>query len=504
MYMYVSICVRMLRMYTHTQERCITCGVGSSSLSTCACDVGTTGPNGGPCVACPAGKYKGSVGSAPCSWCQPGLPATADRTSCLCGDPGKVWIDSACVCKPGFSPTAAGTAGAGSGGCEVCMAGKFKALSADLPCGPCASPEVMVPVPGAAACGCKPGYTVPSAPAGSTSPLPPGRSPRLMYVYIYTCTCTCTYACTYHIRIHVGMPDGGWCERCVAGKYKMTAGSEACVACPANSHSGPGSNTPGACKCNAGHTPHTRRGHSGHLHACEPCAAGTFKPAPGPASCSACGGCAPGSARRDCGLANPGRCDTCPAGTWKEGAGSQVCRACHDNANSPAGSTAQSACVCNAGHTAGGGFGVCSRCAAGTYKALPGPGACAKCRANSYGAISGAVSSQACASCPTNAVAPEGSSSPDACQCKAGYEPVFTILGVTGCQVCPPGAFSNAADNGRCEVCPPGKASKAEGAASALACAACAPGRYQVSFPHPRPARRSSVRVPHASLAVPC
>ena len=23
------------------------------------------------------------------------------------------------------------------------------------------------------------------------------------------------------------MPDGGWCERCVAGKYKMTAGGEA-------------------------------------------------------------------------------------------------------------------------------------------------------------------------------------------------------------------------------------------------------------------------------------
>jgi hypothetical protein len=39
---------------------------GSAALTNCTCNAGSTGPNGGPCTACVAGKYKTSIGSAAC------------------------------------------------------------------------------------------------------------------------------------------------------------------------------------------------------------------------------------------------------------------------------------------------------------------------------------------------------------------------------------------------------------------------------------------------------
>jgi hypothetical protein len=40
---------------------------GSANLTNCTCNAGSTGPNGGPCALCVAGKYKTSTGSAVCA-----------------------------------------------------------------------------------------------------------------------------------------------------------------------------------------------------------------------------------------------------------------------------------------------------------------------------------------------------------------------------------------------------------------------------------------------------
>ena len=42
---------------------------GSDALTDCTCNAGFTGPDGGPCSQCAAGKYKSMTGSEACSSC---------------------------------------------------------------------------------------------------------------------------------------------------------------------------------------------------------------------------------------------------------------------------------------------------------------------------------------------------------------------------------------------------------------------------------------------------
>jgi hypothetical protein len=43
--------------------------IGSKDLTHCVCNSGFTGPNGGTCTACVAGKYKPFTGTAACTDC---------------------------------------------------------------------------------------------------------------------------------------------------------------------------------------------------------------------------------------------------------------------------------------------------------------------------------------------------------------------------------------------------------------------------------------------------
>ena len=45
---------------------------GSIALVTCICNLGLTGPNGGTCIACEAGKYKDIQGNQDCTPCDAG------------------------------------------------------------------------------------------------------------------------------------------------------------------------------------------------------------------------------------------------------------------------------------------------------------------------------------------------------------------------------------------------------------------------------------------------
>lgn len=56
------------------------------------CDPGSTGPNGGPCVSCEAGKFKPAAGIANCSWCGQGGDSTAGSVN-----------EADCACAPGHT-----------------------------------------------------------------------------------------------------------------------------------------------------------------------------------------------------------------------------------------------------------------------------------------------------------------------------------------------------------------------------------------------------------------
>ena len=56
-------------------------GPGSSNITNCTCNVGYTGPDGGTCQACEAGKYKGVNGSAACAFCAG--PHRPSHTRCV-------------------------------------------------------------------------------------------------------------------------------------------------------------------------------------------------------------------------------------------------------------------------------------------------------------------------------------------------------------------------------------------------------------------------------------
>ena len=61
---------------------------GSINATNCTCNRGYTGPNGGLCAACDAGKYKPDPGDASCQDCSAGYygPVAARYLSCLsCG-----------------------------------------------------------------------------------------------------------------------------------------------------------------------------------------------------------------------------------------------------------------------------------------------------------------------------------------------------------------------------------------------------------------------------------
>ena len=133
--------------------------------------------------------------------------------------------------------------------------------------------------------------------------------------------------------------NGAPCLACVAGKYKVSTGSEGCIDCPAFSNSAVASNELVDCICNAGST-----GPDGST--CTQCEAGTYKVATGSAVCT-----------------------NCPITTYSTsvGATSNVCQGCLSHASSLIGSTSESDCFCNSGFYRTS-TGICVECAVGKYR----------------------------------------------------------------------------------------------------------------------------------------
>jgi hypothetical protein len=87
---------------------------GSDAATDCVCVAGFSGPDGGTCTACLAGKYKTTTGSVACTDCGAGKYSTASGAS----------VASTCMdCGAGKYSTATGASVAST--CLDCGAGKY-------------------------------------------------------------------------------------------------------------------------------------------------------------------------------------------------------------------------------------------------------------------------------------------------------------------------------------------------------------------------------------------
>ena len=100
---------------------------GRTAPSDCICNAGFTGPDGGPCVMCEAGKYKGTAGSDDCADCGAGkysaavgAEAESACTVCVAGkysEAAGAIDDSTCIeCPDGGSSPAGSSSPARCGG----------------------------------------------------------------------------------------------------------------------------------------------------------------------------------------------------------------------------------------------------------------------------------------------------------------------------------------------------------------------------------------------------
>ena len=192
------------------------------------CNVGFTGPNGGPCTACVAGTYKTTTGSVTCTSCEAGTySTTAGATTCLAcptssNSPTASSVLAACTCNIGFT-------GPNGGPCTACVAGTYKTTTGSVTCTSCGAGTYSSTLAATAAAVCL------ACPANS------GDSCRVCTAWT-SCTCNMGY---------IGS-NGGPCTACTAGTYKNT--STTCSACPANSGSSCSGCYTSACPCNAGYT----------------------------------------------------------------------------------------------------------------------------------------------------------------------------------------------------------------------------------------------------------
>ena len=406
--------------------------------TTVPCSAGTTGPSAGPCSNCAAGKYKTTTGSAACSSCTTSKYSTtrgaSDNMTCIqCPSNSGASCSSCseqrlCFCNAGYSNTIDGDP------CLPCPAGSYKDYG-NLRFGPCVN--------------CYDAY---SSTVGATA---------------YTCTacpsntfcqnnnckhitdCICTYGMTG--------PNGGPCEYCPPDTFKNVIGSSPCALCDVSEKSGSGATY---CQlCGPGDP------------SCTVCPPGTYKTGTGSAPCLAC-----------------------PFGTSNALTTQASCNPCMDNSNAP--DLSVSVCYCNPGYTTGNYFNTsyqryeCVSCNAGTYKANTGDNTCVSCPFGTWNTLTAQAS---CNPCMDNSNAPDLSLS--VCYCNPGYtigNYFNTSYQRYECVSCINGTYkANTGDN-TCAVCDAGKVSGVgaafctavscnAGYSGPVSCTACAAGTYKQS-----------------------
>jgi len=169
-------------------------------VADCRCNAGHSGPNGGECTACVAGKYKDTAGSAECLACPSSSASLSDGSDSV----------TDCRCNAGYT-------GNNGGACTACVAGKYKDTVGPADCLDCPSSDS-------------------TSTAGSDN--------------VTDCECNAGYTGN----------NGGACSACVAGKYK-DSGSAECSSCPAGEQSKPVQRT-GRCAVRSGKAPRQTDAHA--------------------------------------------------------------------------------------------------------------------------------------------------------------------------------------------------------------------------------------------------
>ena len=184
---------------------------GSTSSTSCQCNAGYTGPNGGACTRCASGRYKDSSGDANCDSCPSGLTSPPCSTSSL---------SCSRYC-------AAGSTGPEGGPCEWCEEGQFKPSQGSESCSSC--PSKTISQTGSdelTDCRCNSGYTGPNG--GPCEVCAPGT--------------------------HKAAMGSAACNECEAGKFSDADAARLCTNCPLNSNSVAGSDAAQDCACAPGFT----------------------------------------------------------------------------------------------------------------------------------------------------------------------------------------------------------------------------------------------------------
>ena len=380
-----------------------------------------------PCVACVAGTYKPTNGSATCTNCVEDTYSTvvaATSNTCV-GCP--LYMQSAvasgaitnCKCNAGYT---------GSDGvlCTGCVAGKYKTVVGAVACTNCLVNTFSTAVAKTDA-SCTTCLSVTTGPSQSLA----GSALQT------DCKCNMGYSGS----------NGSTCIACPRGAFKPSVGDATCSLCPTDTYQPALARTAIAdclgcpdfslslqasdeltdCQCKSGYF-----GANGST--CSECYAGKFKPLKGPQDC-----------------------DLCPNGTYSgvfAATSDGVCNACQANSLSWAGSTVLTDCHCNSGFFTEN-FGkptvYCRTCGNGTYNTQLNATACSKCAAGLYSTAIGAKTGEVCLKCMSG-FSGEGYAQCDACPPHATAEIASSFL--TDCK-CNPGYTGP--DGGTCEECVTGK-----------------------------------------------
>jgi hypothetical protein len=239
-------------------------------------------------------------------------------------------------------------------------------------------------------------------------------------------------------------PDGSICSSCTAGNYKSVTGSTLCTACPTRKY-GATTGLSACTDCPAGKYADTTG-----LTTCAFCAAGTYGYNTGLSRCAIC------SAHVYQDTEGSTGCKACETGKYNANVGATACTKC--TAGTYASSTFASACTnCSAGmYVTTTGATVCSLCAIGKFSETPGLSSCTNCSIGTYHATTcTTVCMSACIRCPVGTYG--------------------KATGITACVLCEVGTYAETTGLSACVMCAVGTYA---GTTNHTACMPCAAGTY--------------------------
>lgn len=497
--------------------------------------VGSIPEKNRPCVACVAGTYKPTDGSATCTNCVADTYSTvvaATSNTCV-GCP--LYMQSAvasgaitnCKCNAGYTGSdgvlcvgcVAGKykTSVGSVGCTNCVVNTFSTAvnKSDASCTTCLSvtSQPSQSVSGSALqtdCKCNMGYSGANGreciacPLGAFKPSVGDATCSLCPTNTYqpalarTASADCLGCPDFSLSLQASDEltdcqcqsgyfgaNGGTCSECYAGKFKSLKGPQDCDLCPNGTYSGVFAATSdgvcAACQANS-----LSWSGSTVLTDCK-CDSGFFtenfgKPTAYCRTCgngtynthlnaTACSKCAAGLYSTAIGAKTGEVCLKCMSGF--SGEGYAQCDACPPNATAKIASSVITDCKCNPGYTGPDG-GTCESCVTGKYKPENGSSACTDCPLDTYLDYRAASLESECIDCAVNSITLQtGSPAVEDCKCSVGYTSSVPGMDGTTCQACAQGRYKNTTGHYPCALCPLNTYLNATGSTLISQCAQC-------------------------------